>query len=308
MRAMVIEEFGGPEKLHLMEVPKPEISDHEVLIHVAFAGVNPADWKAREGYFRDRVPHEFPIILGWDASGKIEAKGNNVKDLKIGDEVFAYVRKPLYKWGTYAEYVSFQSKDVVVKPKNLTLDQAAALPLVSLTAWQSIFDNAHLKKGETILILGGSGSVGTMAIQFAKHTGAKVIATASPQKFEHVKKFGADTVVDYHNDITKNVKDVDVVFDTVGGESFKQGLSCLKKGGRVVSILEHLDPNEARKLEITSHYVFVQPNGNDLEQIAQLLHQKKIMPLPTEIMPLEQAAQAQEKVRAGHLGKIVLKI
>jgi 2-desacetyl-2-hydroxyethyl bacteriochlorophyllide A dehydrogenase len=310
MKAIVIEQFGGPEMLHLKEVPKPTVQDGEVLIKTAYAGVNPVDRKIREGYLKDRIPHEFPTILGWDVAGTVVEAGKQVTALKVGDEVFSYVRKPLVKWGTYAEYVAFDAKDVAKKPKGLSFAEAAALPLVSLTAWQSVFDAAHLKKGETILIHGSSGGVGSMAVQFAKNAGAKVIATASLKKHEYVKKLGADLVLDYREDFVDPLKEkVDVVFDCVGGEIFKKSLSCLKKGGRIVSILEKLDPTEAKNLQITAAYVFVAPNGNQLKSIAQLIEEKKIVPLHVEEMPLKDAAEAQEKLHSGAVfGKIVLKV
>lgn len=310
MKAIVIEEFGGSGKLLLKEMPKPIVEDHEVLIKVAFAGVNPVDWKITEGYLKERLPYEFPIILGWDASGTIVEVGKNVKNLKAGDEVFAYVRKPLLKWGAYAEYVSFDAKDVAKKPHGISFAEAAALPLVSLTAWQSIFDAAHLKKGETILIHGASGGVGSMAVQFAKNAGATVMATASSKKHDYVKKLGADLVIDYKKEnFNDRVKDVDVVFDCVGGETFKKSLACLKKCGRIVSILEHMDPAEAKKRGIEAYYVFVSPNGNQLKTIAQLIDQKKVVPPHVEEMPLKDASLALTKLRAGEvLGKLVLRI
>lgn len=311
MKAIVIERFGGPEALQLKEIPKPSIQENEVLIQAQYAGVNPVDWKIREGYLTDRVPHEFPVILGWDVSGTVVEAGKQVKGLKVGDEVFSYVRKPLLKWGAYAEYVSFEAKNVAKKPKDLSFAEAAGLPLVSLTAWQSVFDAAHLKKGETILIHGSSGGVGSMAVQFAKHAGAHVIGTASLKKHGYVKKLGADLVLDYREDFAGTFKEnkVDVVFDCVGGEMFKKSLSCLKQGGRIVSILEQMDPKEAKNLGIIVKYVFVNPNGEQLTTIAQLIEQKKVVPLPVEEMPLEEAAKAQEKLRSGGVfGKIVLKI
>lgn len=314
MKAMVIEEFGGFEKIHQKEMEKPKPEENEVLIRVAYAGVNPIDGKIREGRIQQRLPHELPIILGWDVAGTVVEAGKQVHDLKIGDEVFSYARKPIVKWGTYAEFVAFDAKHVVKKPQGLTFAQAAGLPLVSLTAWQALFDSAHLQKGETLLILGGSGGVGSMAIQFAKQTGAKVIVTASPKKYDYVKKLGADFALDYREDFVAGVKElapggVDVVFDCAGGEDFKKALFCLKKGGRMVSILERLEPATAQTLGIEAIYMFVSPHGKQLKHIAQLIEQKKVVPLPVEEMPLKQAASAQQKLHAGAVvGKLVLKV
>jgi NADPH2:quinone reductase len=234
--------------------------------------------------------------------------------LSPGDKVYADARKPTVKWGTYAEYVTFDAKNTTKIPNNLSLKEAGALPIVSLTAWQSLFDAAHLKKGETILIQGGSGGVGSMAIQFAKWAGAKVIATASPQKHDYIKNFGADVAIDYKENVLEHVhnfaeRGVDVVFDCVGGNAFTSSLPCLKKGGRIVSIRERLDEQQAKNLGITAIYVFVQPNGEQLAKIAELIEKGKVKPPHVEEMTLENAVSAQEKLRSGQvLGKIVLKI
>lgn len=300
MKAMVIEAFGGPEKLHLKTMPKPEPLMGEVLIQNFYAGVNPVDWKIREG-FKKSIPYQFPIILGWDAAGII---------VETGEEVFAYTKKPMIKWGTYAEYVTCEAQYVVRKPKNISFAQAAALPTISLTAWQSLFDAAKLKKGERVLIQGASGGVGSMAVQFAKNAGAYVIGTASPPKHEHVKNLGADEVLDYRSNFTMKLKEsMDVAFDAAGGDAFFNSIACLKKGGRVVSILEQMSPQEAQQREIEAYYVFVAPNGEQLKTIAELIEDNKVLPPPVKEMPLEEAAEAQEKVRSGQVfGKIVLKI
>lgn len=307
---MVIEEFGSSVQPLLKEVPKPTAQEGEVLIKVAYAGVNPVDWKIKEGIYKRGLPHEFPIILGWDVAGTVVEVGKNVKNFKVGDEVFAYVRKPLIKWGAYAEYVTFDAQNVAKKPQGISFAQAAALPLVSLTAWQSLFDAAHLKKGETILIHAASGGVGSMAVQFAKNAGAKVIATASPKKHDYVKKLGADLVIDYHkeNFADRLQGSVDVVFDCVGGETFQKSLACLKKGGRIVSILQQNLPG-AKEKGIEAHFVFVSPSGPQLHTIAQLIEQKKVVPPHVEEMDLKEAGAALNKLQAGKvLGKIVLKL
>jgi NADPH:quinone reductase-like Zn-dependent oxidoreductase len=314
MKAIVVEKFGGVENVHMQDMPQPVPSDNEVLIKVAYAGVNPVDWKIREGYLKNMLPHEFPFIMGWDVSGTVVEAGKNVKNLRPGDEVYADARKPTVKWGTYSEYVTYDANNVAKKPKNISLKEAAALPIISLTAWQSLFDAIHLKKGETILIQGGSGGVGSMAIQFAKWVGAKVIATARPEKHSYIKNLGADAAIDYKGNVVEQVhtfaeSGVDVVLDCVGGNAFSASLPCLKKGGRIVSILEHMDEKQAQNLGITATYVFIQPNGKQLTQIAELIEKGKIKPPHVEEMTLENASAAQEKLRSGKvLGKIVLKI
>lgn len=308
MKAIVLHEFNGELQIETVQDPKPQ--DSEVLIKASHAGVNPVDWKIREGYLKDLFPHNFPIILGWDVSGVVVEAGKDVHNLHIGEEVFAYVRKPIVKWGAYCEYVTFEAKDVVRKPKNISLSSAAALPLVSLTAWQSLFDTVGLKKGEKILIQGGSGGVGSMAVQFAKYAGSFVIATACPKKHAYVKQLGADRVIDYKENLEAALTEkVDVVFDCVGGEAFEKSLPCLKKGGRIVSILEHMDQKREHDLGIKAYYVFVHPSGQALARIAELIEHKKIVPPHIEEMALEEAFFALEKQKSGNVfGKLVLKV
>jgi len=312
MKAMGIQEFG--DALCVMDVPQPEPAANEVLIEIVYTSVNPVDWKIREGHLKERIPHQFPLIPGWDAAGVIKAVGNNVKHLKKGDEVFAYCRKPTVQWGTYTEYVTFDAEHVALKPKNITIAQAAALPLVSLTAWQALFDAAQLKKGETILIHAGAGGVGSMAIQFAKYAGARVFTTASATSHAYVKKLGAEAAIDYTKGFVTQVKQlapqgVDVILDCVGGKTLQDSLQLLKPQGRLVSIVERLNPGLASKYNIQSHFIFVAPNGKQLAEIAKLINENKITLPHIEEMPLEKAAQAQEKNQQGHTqGKIVLKV
>lgn len=315
MKAITIESFGGIEKLQLKDVPIPKPGNNEVQILVKYSGVNPVDWKIREGMLQQRLPHEFPLILGWEASGTISVVGKNVKNFKNNDEVYVYCRKPIIKWGAYAEYVCFDADNVALKPKKINFAQAAAIPLTGLTAWQAIFDAAKLRKGETILIHAGAGGVGGMAIQFAKNAGAKVLTTASKNHHSYVEKLGADFVIDYkHENFVEAVRrlvpdGVDVVFDTVGGKTLQESLKVLKPKGRLIGIVENLDPKIAEDYQIFFKYVFVSPNGSQLKQIADLIDQGKVNPPKIEEIPLDHAGEAQDKVREGHTeGKIVLKV
>jgi NADPH:quinone reductase-like Zn-dependent oxidoreductase len=315
MKAMVIEKFGHEEQLHFEDLPTPKPTDNEVQIQVLYASVNPVDWKIREGLLKNLLPHEFPLIPGWDAAGVVTAVGKNVKTFKVNDEVFAYCRKPVVKWGTYAEYVCFDANNVALKPKTLNFAEAAAIPLAGLTAWQAIFDFLKLKKGETILIHAGAGGVGSFAIQFAKYAEAKILTTASKQNHDYVKTLGADYAIDYHksnfvNEVKKLFPNgIDVVFDTVGGKTLQESLEILKPKGRIVSIIEQLDPELARAKNVQSGFVFVSPNGYELKQIASLIEQGKVCAPRIHEMPLSEASKAHEKSREGHTcGKIVLKI
>lgn len=315
MRAVYIEEFGESDKLKVGELPTPLPEKGEVQIQLAYTSVNPVDWKIRKGLLKERIPHQFPLIPGWDASGVISALGAGVDQFKIGDEVYAYCRKPIVQYGTYAEYVCYPAKEVALKPKNLSFAQAAAIPLVGLTAWQSLFEIAKLQKGETILIQAGAGGVGSLAIQFAKWAGATVITTARSPNHDYVKSIGADLSIDYQTTSLKDEiqkkfpKGLDVVFDTVGGKTLEESYPFLKPGGRLISIVQEPDQNLAAQYKIQPLYHFVNPSGKELQKIADLIQTGKVQPIKIEEMPLEKAAEAQDENEKRHgQGKIVLKI
>lgn len=315
MKAVVIDHFGGVEMLKYTDVPNPEPKEHEVLIRVEYAAVNPVDWKIREGILKNRLPHEFPIIPGWDASGTIAGIGTNVRNFKIGDEVFAYCRKPVIHEGTYAEYICFDSANVAIKPNNITFAEAAGIPLAALTAWQAFFDFAKLKPRQSVLIHAGAGGVGSFAIQFAKMHDADVWTTCSENHDSYVKNLGADHCIHYSKEnfvdiIQKEFKDgVDIVFDCVGGPTLKNSIPLVKKGGTLITITELIDPEIGEKNQIKAGFVFVRPNGHELTEIAHLIEQGKIKVPHTTEMPLEEASLAQDKSREGHTqGKIVLKV
>lgn len=315
MRAVIINAFGGPEQMLLTDVPTPEPQAHEVQIKVAYAGVNPVDWKIREGLLKDRLPHEFPIILGWEAAGTVSKTGREVSNLWVGDPVFAYVRKPIVKWGSFAEYVCFDAKHVVHKPSRLTPKEAAAIPLNALTAWQCLTEAAPIKIGETLLVHAGAGGVGGMAIQFAKHLGARVFTTASTHHHHYVQQLGADFAIDYRKeDFVSRVKElspggVDAVLDCVGGETLQKSFNALKPGGRLVSIVQQVDPAEAMKHGIIPGYVFVRPDGEQLKIISGLLDSGSVQTPAITEFSIQEAAAALEKVKESHTaGKIVLRM
>jgi NADPH2:quinone reductase len=316
MKAMVIDHFGTEEELHLNDLPTPQPTENEVQIQLYYTSVNPVDWKIREGMLQNLLPHEFPLIPGWDAAGVVTALGSRVKKFKVGDKVFAYCRKPTVQWGTYAEYICFEADHVAKIPNNINFAQAAAIPLVGLTAWQALFDFAKLNKGESILINAGAGGVGSFAIQLAKNIGARIVTTASPQNHDYVKELGANFVIDYHqSNYAHEIKNlipegIDVILDCVGGKTLEDSLNLIKTNGRLVSIVRHLDTSKlppAKKIQFS--FVFVSPNGNELAKIASLIEEGKIHTPHLQELPLEEAAKAQEMIREGHTrGKIVLKI
>ncbi len=315
MKAVTIEKFGALDQIHLVDLPTPQPQDNEVQIEIQYAGVNPVDGKILQGVLKDRLPHHWPIILGWDGAGTIAAVGKNVKNFKVGDKVYAYFRKPTVQWGTFCQFACYPAEHVVAIPENLTFAQAAAIPLAALTAWQALFDALKLKKGETVLIHAGAGGVGGFAVQFAHWAGAKVYSTASARNHDYVKNLGADVVIDYtqesfvdriHKDLPKGV---DAVFDTVGGNTLEKSYQVVKDGGRLAGIVQPPNADHAKGKKITAEYVFVSPNGDHLRQISDLIKQKKVVPPQVEEMPLKDAAKAIDKVLQGHTrGKIVLKV
>jgi len=316
MRAAVLNKFGSVDSVRIEEVDTPEPSEQEIQIQVHSAGVNPADWKICEGYFKDRMKHEFPITLGWDVSGVVSKVGKSVKNVKEGDPVLAYCRKnDVIHSGSFAEFICLDYRNIAHKPQNLTHTQAASIPLVSLTAWQSLFDSAHLKANEQVLIHAGAGGVGSFAIQFAKIKGAKVFTTASQKHHDYVKKLGADTVIDYtKEDFVQKVKSltpqgVDVVYDCVGGKTLTSSYDIAKTGGRLVTIAGVVDNTLAEKRHIEANFVFVRPDGKELGEITKLIEAGKVFIPEIEEMGFDQVVPALKKVQEGHTqGKIVLRI
>lgn len=312
MRAVSFDNFGDESVLQLREHPDPVPGKGEILIRVMAAGVNPVDWKIREGLLKTRMPHQFPIIPGWDVAGKVEKLGPGCRRFKKGAAVYAYARKPVIKDGCYAEYVVLPEKNVALMPKSMDFKQAATVPLAALTAWQSLFDAAGLEKGQTVLIHAAAGGVGGFAVQLAKWKGARVIATASAKNHEYVRSLGADEVIDYtQSDFVEAVralapKGVDVAYDTVGEEVQIRSLQTVRKGGTLVTILAPTpEVQSARGVHLK--YVFVAPNAAQLARLAKLIDSGRVKTHIAAEFPLDQAAEAQRMIRSGHTrGKIVI--
>lgn len=314
MRAVVIDAFGGFDRLRRAEVPTPQADTGEVLIEISHAGVNPVDWKIREGMLEGMFPHEFPIILGWDAAGTVAALGSGVSDFAVGDRVYAYCRKPTVQWGCYAEFIALPAEYVAPMPENLSFAEGSSLPLVGLTSWQSLFDAGNLQAGQSVLVHAAAGGTGGIAVQLAKHVGATVFATASAANHGYVRGLGADHVIDYRlesfADAVKRVSPdgVDLAYVTAAGV-IQDSMRCVRQGGRLVSIVEQPDVEEATRSGIEASFVFVEPNGAQLRKISALLEVEEIKPLPVKEYPLQQAAQAHAESEASHVrGKIVLRI
>jgi NADPH:quinone reductase-like Zn-dependent oxidoreductase len=312
MRAIVIDEFGGPDKLHLTELPDPEPGPGEIRIAIAAAGVNPVDWKVREGWLAERMPHEFPLVPGWDASGRIDRIGDGVAGRAAGDEVYAYCRRETVSRGTYAEYVVVPAR----RPDNLTARHAAAVPLAALTAYQALFDAADLKADETVLVHAAAGGVGHFAVQLARAHGAHVLGTASRANHRFLTELGVDRPIDYRQvDFREAVRDIlrgggiDVVLDLVGDGTAVRSADILADHGRIVSITDPDGIAALKELGIGAKFVFVEPDGRQLTTITGLIEEGEVVPHVAEVMALSDAARAHELSRGGHVcGKIVLTV
>jgi NADPH:quinone reductase-like Zn-dependent oxidoreductase len=306
MKAIVVHEYGGPEVLKYEDVPRPEPKEDQVLVRVIAAGVNPVDALIRSGKYAKFFGTTLPLIPGYDIAGIVEKTGAKITELKTGDPIYAYVL-----WGGgYAEYAVATEAEASLKPKSLTYKDAAAVPLAALTAWQALIDTAKLSAGQTVLIHGGSGGVGSFAIQIAKARGAKVIATASTPNQDLLKQLGADIAIDYTKTKFEDVaKDVDVVLDSVGKDTLARSYGVVKKGGFIATLVAQPDQAELDKHGIRGASISVKPNANELAKITKLIEEKKIKPVVSQVLPLTEAVKAQEQAATHHTrGKIVLKV
>ena len=307
MKAVQISEFGNRSVLTLNDIAIPTPADNEVLIKVKAASVNPVDWKIREGYLQALLNHQLPLTLGWDVSGTVAAMGEKVSGLKLGDAV--YSRPDIAKNGSYAEYQVINADEVALKPVSLSWQEAAGVPLAALTAWQSLYDQAKLAGGERVLIHAGSGAVGQFAIQLAKLRGATVYTTTSAKNTELVLDLGADRVIDYTKQDFSALKDMDVVFDTIGGETQANSWKTLKKGGRLVSITENPDEVIAAEHGVTASFCFVQPNSEQLKELAKFADAGQLKVSIDSEFALDQVAEAHERSETGRAqGKIIINV
>lgn len=332
MKAFILNSYSKEDKLQLAEVAKPVVKENEVLIEIYAAGLNLLDSKLKKGEFKLLLPYKFPLILGHDLAGVITEIGKNVKNYKVGDEVYA--RASDFNIGTFAEYISINESDVALKPKNLSMEGAASIPLVGLTAWQALVEKAKLKKGQKVFIQAGSGGVGTIAIQLAKHLGATVATTASAKNFELVKSLGADVMIDYQKDDFENVlKDYDVVLNSQDDKTLLKSLNILKPNAKLISIsgppdvgfakeiglswltrtiisfLSRKVTKRAKKIGVDYSFLFMKASGKQLAEITSLIEQGTIKPVVDKIFAFEKTNEALEYVEAGRSkGKVVIKI
>ena len=306
MKAIVIHQNGGPEVLKYDNAPRPQPKDDEILIRVMAAAVNPVDIAIREGRFGGRGG--FPFIPGMDVAGVVEQGGAKVARFKKGDAVYAYLS--FEEQGGYAEFVVTKENHAALKPKSIDFEHAAAVPLAATTAWQALVDKAGLKADQTVLIHGGSGGVGTFAVQIAKARGAKVIATASGANQDLLKELGVDQPIDYTTTKFEGVvQDVDVVLNGVRGDSLARSYGVVKKGGIIVSITGPPDPAELEKHGIRGTSFSAHPDAKILEELAKLIDSKRITPVVSAVIPLAEVTKAHEQIALQHTrGKIVLKV
>jgi NADPH:quinone reductase-like Zn-dependent oxidoreductase len=307
MKSVCIHGYGGPEVLKFEEAPMPEPGVDEVLVRIHSAAVNPVDWKIREGKHKDHLPIEFPFILGWDFAGTIVQLGSMVTCYKPGDRVFS--RPDTSRNGAYAEYISARACEIAYAPKTIPMEQAAGVPLAGQTAWVGLFEAGRLKKGQQVLIHGASGGVGMFAVQLASLAGASVTATTSENNMDFVKSLGAAEVINYKTeDFGKKLKDLDLVFDTIGGETQKKSWDTIKRGGTLVSTVG-VDAAEGARRGIHAHAFFLQSQGSRLAELAHLIDKGKLKVFIEKEFPLTQAKEAQELSAQGHArGKIIIRV
>jgi len=307
MKAVSFSRYGDSSVLQYSDVPVPKPAAGEVLVRVQAASVNPADWKRRAGSYGTGSPPA-PIIPGFDISGTVVGVGPGVSAFKANDAVYGIVA--LGKSGGYAQYALAPATQIVRKPPALDHVHAAAVPLAALTAWQALFDAAKLQSRQTVVIQGGAGGVGHFAVQMAKAKGARVIATASAENQEFLRLLGADQVVDYRAvRFDEVLKDVDVVFDTVCGDTLRRSYGILKKGGYLVGIVDPVDAQELASHGIAGSHIVVKPDAQELAEINDWIAAGKVRAEVSKTFPLADAAAAQDLSQTGHThGKIVLTV
>ncbi|MEX0616471.1 MAG: NADP-dependent oxidoreductase [Candidatus Woykebacteria bacterium] len=310
MKAAQINKYGGVDVIEINEnAPKPSVSEGQILVAVHEASINPIDWKIRAGYLQGmNLP--FPMTLGGDFSGVVIEVGGNVTNFKVGDAVYGQGGVLNEGSGSFAEFAAASVNKVAAKPKNLDFRQASSLPLTGVSALQALEGHINLSKGQKILIHGGAGGIGTIAIQIAKALGAYAVTTVNGKDIDYVKSLGADETIDYkNNDFERKLKDFDAVFDTVGGDTTDKSFKVLKKGGTLVSMVREPSPELAEKYGITAIRQGTDSNPERLSRLSELVESGKIKAQIDKVFPLEQVREAFKHLEEGHpRGKVVLEI
>src|SRR5881398_2691284 len=332
MKAFIVDRYGSADRVRASEVPDPEMREDDVLIEIHAAGVNPLDSKIRDGGFKRLLPYRLPLILGNELAGAVIRAGSRVRRFKPGDEVYA--RPDKNRIGAFAELIAVSEDDLAIKPKSLTMEEAASIPLVGLAAWQALIEKANLKRGQKVLIHAGSGGVGTFAIQLAKHVGATVATTTSAANADLVRSLGADVVVDYtKEDFEEMLRDCDLVLNSLGKDTLKKSLRVLKPGGKLISISGPPDPDFAKDLgsgwmlrqvmrllsysirrkakrhRVSYSFLFMRANGDQLREITSLIDSGIIRPIVDRVFSFESMKEALAYVDTGRAkGKVVVKV
>lgn len=332
MKAFIIDKYKSKDDGRIGQIPVPEPRADEVLVEVHAAGINLLDSKIRSGEFKLILPYKTPFVLGHDVAGVVTKVGTHVQQFKVGDEVYA--RPADHHIGTFAEFIAIKEADVAIKPEKLTMEEAASIPLVGLTAWQALIEKGNLQKGQKVFIQAGSGGVGTFAIQLAKHLGATVATTTSAANTALVKSLGADVVIDYKkDDFEKILHGYDLVLNSQDGKTLEKSLHVLKPGGKLISISGPPDPGfaeeigapwfvklvmrllssgvrkKAKRLNVNFSFLFMRANGEQLKEITSLINSGTIIPVMDKVFPFESIKEAMAYVESGRAkGKVVVKI
>jgi NADPH:quinone reductase-like Zn-dependent oxidoreductase len=332
MKAFIVDRYKSKDVGRIGDIPEPEVRESDVLVEVHAAGLNVLDLKIASGEFKLILPYKPPFVLGHDVAGVVTKVGSRVRGFKLGDEVYA--RPADHRIGTFAEFIAIDEKDVSLKPKGLSMEEAASIPLVGLTAWQALIEKAELKKGQKVFIQAGSGGVGTFAIQLAKHLGATVATTTSADNFDLVKNLGADVVVDYKkDDFEKVLSAYDVVLNSQDAKTLEKSLRVLKPGGKLISISGPPDPafakeiglpwymkavihflsfgvrRKAKRRNVSYSFLFMRANGDQLREITSLINSGFIRPVIDKVFPFESTKDALAYVEKGRArGKVVVKM
>jgi len=332
VKAFIVKRYSKKEKLQLTEIAEPVTKENDVLVEIHSASVNLLDSKIRNGEFKLILPYKPPFILGHDVAGVVTKVGTRVKKFKVGDEVYA--RPSDYHVGAFAEYISINENDIALKPKNISMEEAASIPLVGLTAWQALIEIGKLKKGQKVFIQAGSGGVGTFAIQLAKHLGATIATTTSTNNIELVKRLGADVVIDYKKeDFETILKDYDLVLNSQDAKTLEKSLRILKPGGKLISISGPPTPDfakkmnapwfvkfimkflssgvkkKSKKLNVSYSFLFMRADGSQLNEITILINSGTIKPIVDKVFPFNRTNDALAYIEAGRAkGKVVVKV
>lgn len=331
MKAFILDRYGKSRRLRFGDMPSPELRDKDVLVEVHAAGVNPLDTKIRDGAFKRILPYRLPLVLGNDVAGIVVAIGPGVRQFKPGDAVYA--RPDDRRIGTFAELIAIDEADVARKPENLSMEEAASIPLVALTAWQALVEKGQLKKGQKVLIHAGSGGLGTIAIQLARHLGATVATTASAANAELVKSLGADLVIDYKREDFEVLSGYDLVLNSLGKDILDKSLGVLKPGGTLISVSGPPDADfarargagrllrqvmrllsrdirkKARRRGVRYSFLFMRAQGEQLAKITALIEAGAIRPIIDRVFPFEATNEALAHVETGRSkGKVVVKM